>query len=574
MPSPDVTPYVDLRLFDDSSQNIYLRALDYALAALPEFQPREGGIEVALLQAMALEVQDAIFAINRVPGAITEILLKLLDIQRQAGSRSIGVMQFNGDSTASFVVPEGTRLFFQLDQDSDPIVVQTRETVTGQHTRGISGISRTGNVVTVSTGTYHGLAIGQGVTITGTSLFNEGPVSIVSVPSLNVFTFESSTSGSASAGAGGIVLPDNTISARALVEVETEIVTEQFNGTNAGTQFGLLSVIPPVTSAFLATTLLGGRLPETDNEYFTRGIGTLSRLSTGLATANQIERYIAEGTFDEIYRVKAVDSSDQTRNENVAGFVLVIGAPIDSSASVILSGVGDGSVGSTDPSYGVLDEVRDAINERVYASLAVEVSHPCFVTVSSSAQIKAGPFVSSSVAQIACTDSLDEYFSSNTWPWSRYARVNEVIARLRQLTISVGTATYSAVEYVSSVDLTPVKIWLPPEAEANAYDIASITHAGDVVTITTSSSHGVSIESGETLYLWVEGVSIGSYNTSVLVPALTASDSTFTYSKVGSSLSSSGGRVIAAVKKLSSGDLYFMDVAPLALSGDHAVTVV
>jgi hypothetical protein len=43
--SPDVSPYVDLTLFDSSSQAIFEKALDYALVALPELQPREGSTE-------------------------------------------------------------------------------------------------------------------------------------------------------------------------------------------------------------------------------------------------------------------------------------------------------------------------------------------------------------------------------------------------------------------------------------------------------------------------------------------------------------------------------------------------
>jgi hypothetical protein len=574
LPSPDVTPYVDLTLFDDSSQNIYLRALDYALAAFPELQPREGSIETVLLQAMALEVQDAIFAINRVPGAITEILLKLLDIERQAGSRASAVMKFEGDSTASFVVPSGARLFYQANQDSNAVVVVTKESATATHTRGISGISRTGSTVTVFTGAYHGLSVGASVTIDGAGTFDEGPVVVTATPSLTVFSYESATSGAASAGAGGLVIPDSTIPARALIEVETETITEEFNGINAGTRFGLLSIIPSVSSATLATTLLGGRLPESDSEYFTRGIGTLSRLSTGLSTANQIERFVAEGRFSEVYRVKTVDASNQTRQANVAGSVLIVGAPIDASESTLLTGVGDGMTPSTDPSYGVLDELVDAVSERAYASLTVQASHPCFLTVEGEVQVKGSTKVTPSAVQIAALEYLNNYFSSNAWAWSQYARINELLAALSAIEVQVGTATYNAIEYVVSVALTPTKIWLPVESSAYVFDISSIGHNADIVTVGTDFPHGVSIDPGETLYLWVENVDNNIYNTLTLVPALTASGSTFTYSKLGLSTSSSGGRIIAAVKKLASGDLFCMDSAPLFISGNHTITVV
>ena len=102
--SPDVSPYVDLTLFDSSSQAIFEKALDYALVALPELQPREGSIETILLQAVSLEVQYAIYAINRLPGAVVEVLLRLLDIERNTGARATAVAKFEGDSTTSFLV--------------------------------------------------------------------------------------------------------------------------------------------------------------------------------------------------------------------------------------------------------------------------------------------------------------------------------------------------------------------------------------------------------------------------------------------------------------------------------------
>jgi hypothetical protein len=54
MTSPDVTPYVDLTIFDASSQQIFLDAIDYAKVALPEYAPQEGSIETVLLQALSL----------------------------------------------------------------------------------------------------------------------------------------------------------------------------------------------------------------------------------------------------------------------------------------------------------------------------------------------------------------------------------------------------------------------------------------------------------------------------------------------------------------------------------------
>lgn len=587
MASPDVRPYVDLTLFDESAQTIYLNALDYARIALPEYQPREGTIESVLLQAFAREVQDAISSINRLPGAITEILLRLLDVQRSVGSKATAMVKFVGQTTTSFDVPSGTRLYYKASSNSEPVLLQTTAAVTATQAKAISTISQTTTTVSVTTGTMHGLSVGDVVTISGTGVANlDNNLASRTVTAVGAtgytFTVTSTFSGTLSATAG-TVTPAATIPATGFVTAETTALTDVFNGLSAGTALAVLSTVPSVTAAYLATTLSGGAATETDTEYFSRATSTLSRLSAALVTTAQIEQYVIEsGTFPDVYRVKAVNNTTSGRVGNFAGRVLVAVAAIDGSSSNLLSGIGDGSIGPTNSQYGVLDLVYDGVTTRLQSSLQTAITHPAYVTVAVTANISVPDGVSASAASTACNTTLLAYLSPNTWDWGATVRQNEITVQLRNTTVDVGTITYSATKYISSVSVVPTDFYVPSTSSYNRWTVATRARDGsNVATITTSSAHGMSIGVNEILYIKVAGMSDSSFNTiptgGFVVQALSASGNTFTYSNTGTTVTSTAettGYVMALAKKNTvTGDITLLDPAPLVISGTHTITV-
>lgn len=574
MPSPDISPYVDLTLFDQASQSVFQNALDYARTALPEFQPQEGTIETVLLQAMALEVNDAITAINRVPNAIVEVLLRLLDVQRSSGARATSVMRFNGFTSQSFFVPSGTRLFYQADENSPPIVVETVTSVTGTATKQISTISQSSTTITVVTATPHGLTTGDTVSITGTGV-TQLNVTGATVTVIDDSTFTvTSTSGTYSA-ATGTVTPSGTVVATAFVAVQTALLTADFNGTASGTAFTMLSVIPQVASATLNQSLLGGQSAETDDEYFTRATTTLRRITTGLNTVDQVENFILEpNRIPSVYRATVIDNTANTRSTSSGAF-LVVAAPIDSSSTNLLDGVGDGITLITNPSYGTKDEIYDAVIERIAATTSFAVVDPSFVKVAVSATVKMPAGLDSSTVSSTATDVLNAYLSTNTWDWSTTLRLSELTVLLRNATVTIGNVVYPLVDYVSSVSVTPTDGYVPSASTTNVFSVASGTWTGNVETITTTSAHGISLGVGETLYLKVSGTADSNYVTSGLVACTNASGSTFAFAKTGSgtALSTPGGTVTTVAKKLANGDIEMLDVAPLVESDTHTIVV-
>lgn len=125
MPSPDLSPYVDLSFFDKDPQDIFEAAkLELALR-LNGWVPREGNTEVLLLEALALPVAETIFAINRLPGAIVMALLRLYGIEPDEGELPTTTLTFTVADTLGHDLPPGVGARLDLPGGLEPVVFTT-----------------------------------------------------------------------------------------------------------------------------------------------------------------------------------------------------------------------------------------------------------------------------------------------------------------------------------------------------------------------------------------------------------------------------------------------------------------
>lgn len=114
-PAPDLTAYVDLRLFDMDDQSIVTTAIAAAKLNLDGWVPREGNTEVLIMESLALEIAEAIVAINRVPGAVVAAILLMAGVDRDFGAAPIASATFTLGDTVGHTIPGGTRLYLMLD---------------------------------------------------------------------------------------------------------------------------------------------------------------------------------------------------------------------------------------------------------------------------------------------------------------------------------------------------------------------------------------------------------------------------------------------------------------------------
>ena len=131
MPSPDVSNYVDLTVYDLQPVEIYDLAIDYAQTALPEWNPVTGSIEDALLQASSNMTGQLLGAINRLPAGAIEGLLSLFGVTRNSGTAANGTAVITFIDDTGYTLSAGTRFGYLDTSASDSIlyIFETTETV-------------------------------------------------------------------------------------------------------------------------------------------------------------------------------------------------------------------------------------------------------------------------------------------------------------------------------------------------------------------------------------------------------------------------------------------------------------
>lgn len=112
MPSPDFSSYVDLTPYDAQPAEIYSAAVEYATTSMPDFSPRTGTVEDAMLQSMSYVSGFLVAAINRLPNSLMEGVLNVFGFARNEATLSSGtvVLSLIGDAGTIYA---GTQLAYE-----------------------------------------------------------------------------------------------------------------------------------------------------------------------------------------------------------------------------------------------------------------------------------------------------------------------------------------------------------------------------------------------------------------------------------------------------------------------------
>ena len=123
----DLPGYIDLAFWDVDASDLVDTALADAGTKLPEWEPREGNIEVVLLEATALMVAETVYALNRLPGTVFEALLNLYGITRSPGTPTAGSVEFTLADTLGHTIPASTRVRVTLAETGEVVDLFTTE---------------------------------------------------------------------------------------------------------------------------------------------------------------------------------------------------------------------------------------------------------------------------------------------------------------------------------------------------------------------------------------------------------------------------------------------------------------
>jgi uncharacterized phage protein gp47/JayE len=379
MASADLTPYVDLPLVDKDPQDLFDAAILTARATFPEWQPREGNIEVVLLEALAEMVAESVFAINRIPSSIAEVLISLYGIERDIGETPVVDLRFEMSGTQGYSIPEGTTVTVDLGDGYDPVTFATDTELVIPVGQSSGVVSATGDVYTAD---YNGLA------------------------------------------------------AETLVEANEMLIYVNYVKTNS--------------------EITGGRDPEEDEDYLTRGVQRFQRLSTTLLLPKHFEAAALE--FEYVTRAFCID------NYNVEADVDNNGPTGDDVGYVTVAVYGDGENVSAERK----DELLAYFEANSMAALTVNIIDPTINTVDVTAVVKfdIGADIISVTQEI--TSALEEYLSPTTWDWGGLVRKNQIV--------SIITNT-PGVDFVESLTT--------PAADQALDGVAPLVDAG-LITITSA----------------------------------------------------------------------------------------
>lgn len=108
--SPDYTDFIDLTIYDKDPTDVYEAAVAVLQSRIPDWAPSSTNIEVMLLEALAIEVSETIFNINRIPENMLRVLLALYGVVQDAGSAPTVDIEFTAYDDSGYVIDAGTEV--------------------------------------------------------------------------------------------------------------------------------------------------------------------------------------------------------------------------------------------------------------------------------------------------------------------------------------------------------------------------------------------------------------------------------------------------------------------------------
>jgi hypothetical protein len=435
MTSPNFSEYVNLTISDLDVVTIYDDSVEYAQTNLPEFNPRIGTIENAILEATAYQTNNIVTAINRLPDGLMEGLLSLMGFNR------IEATQASGTVTIELVINTGATILagtvFSYDvYDAEGVLTQylfeTDEDLT------IASGSTTGTVSVVA------------------SEASQYP----DIPTLSSLTVVSSTP----------FILGVTLTTLSTAGQDTETDNEYFNRattylsslssaiTTASQMTGYIAVNYPTVSKFKVYDLTEVLENYVTNAVLATNVVTLTTANAhGYAIGDSVTvRDMANAVYNGTYTVTGTPTTTTftyaRTNTNISTAAVTAGSVVLATGMLFSTADSAGNVtismcdSAGDP---ISDEQKSIIeadlSSRVVAGLNINLHDTNTFNVDVAVSIVVEPNYSTSVVGTAVSNAIEAYLSIAGWDWAESVDA-------RYLTTIASKVT--GVKYVDSVDAT------------------------------------------------------------------------------------------------------------------------
>lgn len=452
MPSPDFSTYINFAGFDEQPAAVYQDAVTYAQTALPEFNPRPGTIEDAILQAGAYVGALSIGAINRLPNGLVEGILKIMGVTRiesTAGTVNVEIEFFDAGQT----VDAGTLFIYDYFDGSQVIqlpfvlndavtAAEAETTVTATLTSLINGV-----IPSISIGTQFLPASPSSVifSCTTTSVISQGDSSETETQFLNraatYLQSLSSTLNTATQIENYILLNYSNVKRCKVYDLvrPTAFTATSGNGYHLGTSASAYvnpafassaSAHPGTTYRFITPEFYGD---STYSDIFPSGIYTTVSDSLSLNAAQSLLTYTdnvsstaSVGEYVDVVMMDTLLSSYTENNEEPGYFAIFV--------------LGENSL---PVGRDTKNTIKSDIQSRVSAGLLFDVidASVYYLNVTATIAVRAG-FNSTTVSTDVKTE-IESFISPNQWPqFDSSLRIFDLVGRI----LSV-----EGVQYVSAI---------------------------------------------------------------------------------------------------------------------------
>jgi hypothetical protein len=448
MPSPDFSNYIDLTINDEQPGVIYENAIDYARIALPEFSPRPGTVEDAILQATSFMAGITLGAVNRLPDGLMEGIMRLLGVVRREATFGSIDIDFLLSGTG-LTIEQDTVVYYQTT-DGDitvqyPFILETEttasvglDTVTATLTSQVAGILPSIPIGTVLNLAQASTAVLSATTASEVTQGNRAESQIEYFNRATTSLESLSSCLSTSRQVENYILSNYSEVHRCKVYDLAKAVSynpgaDAQNATKVGATTTVLASQDFVTDLYsLNSQLLRVVTPSLSIASYEDTIPSGHFTGASVISASPVSSSIqytdsgTSGTYGPVSLVAADSLLISNVGENPGHFIIFL---CDSAGEPVLQSI--------------KDSIYTDVAERITAGLSFTIldAFPLDVDFTITISVDA-EFGASTVAETVASE-MESYMSLANWPnWSSFIRVFDIVARVSRI---------AGVEYVYSV---------------------------------------------------------------------------------------------------------------------------
>lgn len=447
MASPDFRPYVDLSIYDKQPADLYTEAVNYASTALPEFSPRTGTVEDALLQATSYVGGELIAAINRLPNGLMDGIMNLFGLVRKEASFATGTAIFTAVDSAGANIPSGTQVGY-IETTSSGTILHVFETIEPATITAGNTTSSQVDIQAISTGSVPSLVVDDPLIIlTQTNRLLSAKIGadvtqgLAAETDVEYFT------------RGATFLSGLTQGLVTATQITNRVLSLLAGTTTPDTDFTAVTLSTGWRCKVYDLTDVNAIEP-TGN--FVRSSGTVTVTvpsGHGIGVNDEIQVSTPDSTsaFDGYFTVTSSNATDISWSQSGTNASVTAGnsyiyhldgmdtaaASSTGNATVVICDEHGDSLTSTD-STTILNDIID----RTIAGLTVNYMPAMIVDVSCSIDIVVKAGYSSLEVLNAVEEYIEGIVSPANWDWASTIKTNYIIARVSQV---------EGVDYVDSV---------------------------------------------------------------------------------------------------------------------------